>query len=198
MRPCLRVGVTVSITVIVTVSVHNWYVECQSRTLREELDMTEGIWFCGINHAGWIDAYMNGRTQRFCQSCCLSICLMYPGDVWCLTTCVCVQPYRLTGELTPAEQACLSVWPSICLSFGIRRCLVSGHVCVSAALQAGGQLTGAARACLSVCLSVHLSVRLVESGGVWCLTTCVCAALQARGQLTRAAQSCLSVCPSVS
>ncbi len=81
-----------------------------------------------------------------CLPVSLPLCLMYSGDVWCLTTCVCVQPCRHGGELTGAAQACLSVCPSVCLSDVLRRCLVSDHMCVCAALQARGQLTGAAQA----------------------------------------------------
>ncbi len=52
--------------------------------------------------------------------------------------------------------ACLPV----CLSAVLKRCLVSDHVCVCvcAALQARGQLTGAAQTSLPNCLSACLSV----------------------------------------
>lgn len=62
----------------------------------------------------------------------LSVCLVESGDVWCLTTCVCVcmQPCRYGGETTGAVQACLSVCPFVCLSCGIRRCTASDHMCV--------------------------------------------------------------------
>jgi len=53
-----------------------------------ELLRTEGIWFCGSTHAGWMDAYIHGWKDP------MSFCL------------------------------------SVCLPNGLRRCLVSDHMCV--------------------------------------------------------------------
>ncbi len=71
-------------------------------------------------------------TSSTCQT--LSVCQLVCPSV-CLSVCMYV---------CPSDR--LSVCPSVCLSDVLRRCLVSDHMCVCAALQARGQLTGAAQA----------------------------------------------------